>query len=95
MREIANAAINTEQISVSKRVIVVTSGKGGVGKTTVTANLGFSIARLCYKKLLIDAHIGLRTLDLLLGMVNRLIYTAMDVLENDCRLDQALVYDKR
>jgi septum site-determining protein MinD len=88
-------ALSSEQTTVSKRVIVVTSGKGGVGKTTVTANLGVSIARLGYKTLLIDADIGLRNLDLLLGMENRLTYTAMDVLENGCRLDQALVYDKR
>jgi septum site-determining protein MinD len=95
MRAIANNAVTHEQTSISKRVIVVTSGKGGVGKTTVTANLGVSIARLGYKTLLIDADIGLRNLDLLLGMENRLTYTAVDVLENGCRLDQALVYDKR
>lgn len=79
----------------SSRVIVVTSGKGGVGKTTATANLGMSIARLGYKVTLIDADIGLRNLDLLLGLENRVLYTAMDVLQGECRLDQALIRDKR
>ena len=77
------------------RIIVVTSGKGGVGKTTVTANLGMSIARLGYKVVLIDADIGLRNLDLLLGLENRILYTVMDVFEGHCRLDQALIRDKR
>lgn len=81
--------------SSSSRVIVVTSGKGGVGKTTATANLGMSIARLGYKVTLIDADIGLRNLDLLLGLENRVLYTAMDVLQGECRLDQALIRDKR
>ena len=77
------------------RVIVVTSGKGGVGKTTTVANLGMSIARLGYRVALIDSDIGLRNLDLLLGLENRVIYTAMEVLDGECRLDQALVPDKR
>lgn len=77
------------------RTIVVTSGKGGVGKTTTTANLGMSIARLGYRVTLIDADIGLRNLDLLLGLENRVLYTAMDIFEGDCRLDQALIRDKR
>jgi Mrp family chromosome partitioning ATPase len=77
------------------RVIVITSGKGGVGKTTATANLGMSIARLGYRVALIDSDIGLRNLDLLLGLENRIMYTAMDILEGQCRLDQALIRDKR
>ena len=86
---------NTSSNSVLSRVIVITSGKGGVGKTTATANLGMSIARLGYKVTLIDADIGLRNLDLLLGLENRVLYTAMDVLQGECRLDQALIKDKR
>ena len=77
------------------RVIVVTSGKGGVGKTTATANLGMSLAKLGYQTVLIDADVGLRNLDLLLGLENRVIYTALEVLLGECRLDQALIKDKR
>lgn len=77
------------------RAIVITSGKGGVGKTTTTANLGMSIARLGYEVLLIDADIGLRNLDLLLGLENRMSYTAADVFEGNCVLDQILIRDKK
>nr|YP_010835481.1 septum site-determining protein [Ulva aragoensis]WFS79949.1 septum site-determining protein [Ulva aragoensis] len=77
------------------RVIVFTSGKGGVGKTSTTANMGISIARLGYKIALIDADIGLKNLDLLIGLENRILYTVMDVFEGNCRLDQALIRDKR
>ena len=88
-------SVVSSENSISARVIVITSGKGGVGKTTATANLGMSIARLGYKVTLIDADIGLRNLDLLLGLENRVLYTAMDVLQGECRLDQALIKDKR
>lgn len=81
--------------NLQSRIIVITSGKGGVGKTTTTANLGMSIARLGYRVALIDADIGLRNLDLLLGLENRVLYTAMEVLEGQCKLDQALIRDKR
>jgi septum site-determining protein MinD len=77
------------------RVIVITSGKGGVGKTTTTANIGMSLARFGYSTLLIDADVGLRNLDLLLGLENRIIYTGLDVLNESCRLEQALIKDKR
>lgn len=77
------------------RVIVVTSGKGGVGKTTATSNIGMSLARLGHSTLLIDADVGLRNLDLLLGLENRIIYTGVDVLKDTCRLEQALIQDKR
>ena len=77
------------------RVIVITSGKGGVGKTTVTANLGMTLAKMGYKVALVDGDFGLRNLDLLLGLENRVVYTAVEVLAGECRLDQALVRDKR
>jgi septum site-determining protein MinD len=77
------------------RVIVITSGKGGVGKTTATSNLGMALARLGHNTLLIDADVGLRNLDLLLGLENRVIYTGVDVLNETCRLEQALIQDKR
>jgi septum site-determining protein MinD len=86
---------STQSLDQETRTIVITSGKGGVGKTTTTANLGMSIARLGYRVALIDADIGLRNLDLLLGLENRVLYTAMDIFEGDCRLDQALIRDKR
>ncbi len=77
------------------RIIVVTSGKGGVGKTTVTANLGMTLAKMGYRVALVDGDFGLRNLDLLLGLENRVVYTAVEVLAGECRLDQALVRDKR
>ncbi len=77
------------------RIIVITSGKGGVGKTTTTANLGMAIAKMGRQVALIDADFGLRNLDLLLGLENRIVYTAVEVLARECRLEQALVKDKR
>ena len=77
------------------RVIVITSGKGGVGKTTCTANVGMSLAKRGHSVVVIDADFGLRNLDLLLGLENRIVYTAMEVLSGECRLEQALVKDKR
>lgn len=77
------------------RIVVITSGKGGVGKTTTTANIGLALARLEFKVVAIDADVGLRNLDLLLGLENRVNYTAMEVLNGECRLDQALIRDKR
>lgn len=80
---------------INPRIIVITSGKGGVGKTIATANIGLSIARLGYKVALVDADIGLRNLDLLLGLENRILFTGIDLLEGQCRLNQALIRDKR
>ncbi|NJO21354.1 MAG: P-loop NTPase [Spirulinaceae cyanobacterium RM2_2_10] len=77
------------------RIIVTTSGKGGVGKSTVTANLGTALAMQKRKVALVDADFGLRNLDLLLGLENRVVYTALDAVAGQCRLEQALVKDKR
>ena len=77
------------------RIIVITSGKGGVGKTTTTSNIGMALSSLGYSTLLVDADVGLRNLDLLLGLENRIIYTGQDVLNATCRLEQALIQDKR
>jgi len=76
-------------------VIVVTSGKGGVGKTTTTANLGTGLAQLGMKVALVDADIGLRNLDVVLGLENRIVYDITDVTGGYCRLRQALIKDKR
>ena len=76
-------------------VIVITSGKGGVGKTTTSANIGTALAQMDNKVVLIDTDIGLRNLDLLLGLENRIVYTIVDVVEGRCKLKQALVKDKK
>ncbi|NLL37791.1 MAG: septum site-determining protein MinD [Fretibacterium sp.] len=77
------------------RAIVVTSGKGGVGKTTSTANIAVALARAGKKVVAIDADIGLRNLDVVMGLENRVVYTFIDVIEENCKLNQALVRDKR
>ncbi|MBN2984847.1 MULTISPECIES: septum site-determining protein MinD [Cohnella] len=75
--------------------IVVTSGKGGVGKTTTSANLGTALALMGKKVCMVDTDIGLRNLDVVMGLENRIIYDLIDVVEGRCRLNQALVKDKR
>ncbi|MCR6107441.1 septum site-determining protein MinD [Salipaludibacillus agaradhaerens] len=75
--------------------IVVTSGKGGVGKTTTTANIGTALALSGKKVCLVDTDIGLRNLDVVMGLENRIIYDLVDVIDGNCRLQQALIKDKR
>lgn len=76
-------------------VIVITSGKGGVGKTTTTANVGTGLASLGKSVVLIDTDIGLRNLDVVMGLENRIVYNLVDVIEGNCRIKQALIKDKR
>ncbi len=84
-----------EQVSTMTRIIVITSGKGGVGKTTLTANLGMALAKMGHQVALVDADFNLRNLDLLLGLEKRIVYGVLDVLAGECRLEQALIKDKR
>jgi septum site-determining protein MinD len=79
---------------VATRVITITSGKGGVGKTTTVANLGVALAMLGKRVIVIDTDIGLRNLDMMLGLQNRIIYDLVDVVEGRCRLQQALIRDR-
>ena len=76
-------------------VIVITSGKGGVGKTTTTANVGTGLAMLNKKVVMIDTDIGLRNLDVVLGLENRIVYNLVDVVEGKCKLKQALIKHKK
>lgn len=76
-------------------VIVITSGKGGVGKTTTAANIGIGLAQLNKRVVLVDTDIGLRNLDVVIGLENRIVYNLVDVIEGNCRLKQALIRDKR
>ena len=86
---------NFKLVGKNTRTILICSGKGGVGKTTLTANLGIALANSGATTAVLDADFGLRNLDLLLGLENRIIYTAQDVLDKNCRLDQALVRHKK
>ena len=76
-------------------VIVITSGKGGVGKTTSTANIGTGLAKHGKSVVMIDTDIGLRNLDVVMGLENRIVYNLVDVVEGNCRMKQALIKDKR
>ncbi len=79
----------------TKRVITITSGKGGVGKTTATANIATALAVDGARVVCIDADIGLRNLDVVLGLENRIVYDLVDVVEGRCRVRQAMIRDKR
>ena len=87
--------INAENKNGMENIIVITSGKGGVGKTTTTANIGVGLAKRGKKTVLVDTDIGLRNLDVVLGLENRIVYDLVDVVEGTCRLKQALIKDKR
>ena len=76
-------------------IIAIASGKGGVGKTTTTANIGTALAMMGKKILMIDGDIGLRNLDVVMGLENRIVYNLVDVIEGTCRINQALIKDKR
>ena len=77
------------------RAIVITSGKGGVGKTTTTANLGAALAALGYSVVLVDADIGLRNLDVVMGLENRIVYHVVDAIRGKCSVQKALIKDRR
>ena len=79
----------------SATILTITSGKGGVGKTTATANLSVALAARGLRVVAIDADIGLRNLDMVMGLENRIVYDLVDVVEERCRLRQAMVRDKR
>ena len=79
----------------SQHTILFCSGKGGVGKTTLTANLGIALASQGVRTAVLDADFGLRNLDLLLGLENRIVFTAQEVLAGSCRLEQAMVKHKQ
>lgn len=77
------------------KVVTVTSGKGGVGKSTTTANLGVALASLGQRVVCIDSDIGLRNLDVIMGLENRIVYDLVDIIEGRCRLTQAMIRDRR
>ncbi|MCD6356398.1 MAG: septum site-determining protein MinD [Anaerolineaceae bacterium] len=77
------------------KIVTITSGKGGVGKTTSTANISVALAQLGQKVVCIDSDIGLRNLDVVLGLENRIVYDLVDVIEGRCRIRQAMIKDKR
>ena len=76
------------------RTIVITSGKGGVGKTTATANIGTGLAMRGHRVVVVDTDIGLRNLDVIMGLENRIVYDLVNVIEGDCKLNQAMIADK-
>ena len=94
LRTIAPTGLREEEY-LNAKIIVVTSGKGGVGKTTTTANIGAGLAKLGEKIVVIDVDVGLRNLDVVMGLESRVVFDLVDVLEGKCRMRQALIRDKR
>jgi septum site-determining protein MinD len=86
---------NAVEKQLNSNVLTISSGKGGVGKTTTTANLAVALAANGHKVVCIDADIGLRNLDVVMGLENRIVYDLVDVVEGRCRLRQAMIRDKR
>lgn len=84
-----------EKTKSESTAIVITSGKGGVGKTTTSANIGTGLAMLGHRVVVVDADVGLRNLDVVLGLENRIVYDLVDVIEGNCRIKQGLIKDKR
>lgn len=77
------------------RTIVITSGKGGVGKTTTVANIGTALAKKKHSVVMVDADIGLRNLDVVMGLENRIVYHLVDIIEGKCRKQQAMIRDRK
>ncbi|NLI32024.1 MAG: AAA family ATPase, partial [Deltaproteobacteria bacterium] len=77
------------------KTIVVTSGKGGVGKTTTVANIGTVLAKKQHSVVMLDADIGLRNLDVVMGLENRIVYNLVDIIEGKCRKEQAMLRDRK
>src|SRR5580693_1831218 len=90
-----SAAQNSREDSALTEIIVVTSGKGGVGKTTTSASIAVGLARRGKRVVVIDFDIGLRNLDLIMGCERRVVYDFVNVIQGDCTLKQALIKDKR
>ncbi|MBW4436891.1 MAG: septum site-determining protein MinD [Pleurocapsa minor GSE-CHR-MK-17-07R] len=90
----AGASGSPKKSSTGAKVVTITSGKGGVGKTTTTANVGVALARMNQRVVLIDADIGLRNLDIVMGLENRIVYDLVDVVEGRCKLRQAMIKHK-
>lgn len=89
------AGVPPKKSATGAKVVTITSGKGGVGKTTTTANIGVALARLDQRVVLIDADIGLRNLDIVMGLENRIVYDLVDVVEGRCKLRQAMIKHKQ
>ena len=94
-RSMALSTQQKGQTPMGAKIITITSGKGGVGKTTTTANVGVALARIGKKVIVMDADIGLRNLDVVMGLENRIVYDLVDVIEGRCKLRQAMIKHKQ